>query len=82
MSKYPTLKLEIENHTDNTGTAASNQMLSEKRAEAMTGYLIINGVSPLRLIAKGYGGTRPVASNYFEADRKLNRRIDFTIVRE
>ncbi len=82
MSKYPTLKLEIENHTDNTGTAASNQMLSEKRAEAMTGYLIINGVSPLRLIAKGYGGTRPVASNYLEADRNLNRRIDFKIVRE
>ena len=82
MSKYPTLKLEIENHTDNTGTAASNQMLSEKRAEAMTGYLIINGVSPLRLIAKGYGGTRPVASNYLEADRNLNRRIDFKIVKE
>jgi outer membrane protein OmpA-like peptidoglycan-associated protein len=45
----------------------------------MTGYLAINGVSPMRLVARGYGGTRPVASNYFDADRKYNRRIDFRI---
>ncbi len=82
MSKYPTVRLEIENHTDNTGTAAANQLLSQKRAEAMVNYLVINGVSSLRLKAKGYGGTKPVASNYLENDRKLNRRIDFTITRE
>jgi outer membrane protein OmpA-like peptidoglycan-associated protein len=82
MSKYPTLKLVIENHTDNTGSAISNQLLSQKRAEAMVNYLIINGVSSVRLIAKGYGGTRPVASNNLEAEKKLNRRIDFTVIKE
>ena len=80
LSKYPDLKLEIECHTDNTGQAASNQNISQKRAEAMVDYLIINGISRGRLTAKGYGGTRPVAPNYQESDRKLNRRINFTIV--
>jgi OOP family OmpA-OmpF porin len=82
MSKYPALKLVIENHTDNTGSVSSSQLLSQKRAEAMVNYLVINGVSSVRLSAKGYGGTRPVASNNLEAERKLNRRIDFTITRE
>lgn len=80
MSKYPTLKLEIACHTDNQGSAIANQNLSQKRAEAMANYLVINGVNRLRLIAKGYGGIRPIASNYQESDRKNNRRIDFTIM--
>ena len=80
LSKYPDLKLEIECHTDNTGQAASNQNLTQKRAEAMVDYLVINGLSRSRLTAKGYGGTRPVAPNYQESDRKLNRRINFTII--
>jgi outer membrane protein OmpA-like peptidoglycan-associated protein len=79
MSKYPALKLEIACHTDNQGLASSNQSLSQQRAESMVNYLVINGVSRLRLTAKGFGGTRPVAPNYQEPDRKLNRRIDFTI---
>jgi outer membrane protein OmpA-like peptidoglycan-associated protein len=80
LSKYPSIKLEIASHTDNVGLAASNQYLSQKRAEAMVNYLVINGINRLRLTAKGYGGTRPVAPNYQESDRKLNRRIDFTIL--
>lgn len=79
LSKYPNLKLEISNHTDNTGTAAANQLMTQKRAEAMVNYLILNGVSPLRLIPVGYGSSKPIAPNYTEADRKLNRRIDFII---
>jgi outer membrane protein OmpA-like peptidoglycan-associated protein len=80
LSKYPALKLEIACHTDNVGPANANQILSQKRAEAMVVYLASNGVSRLRLTAKGYGGTRPVAPNYQESDRKNNRRIDFTIL--
>jgi outer membrane protein OmpA-like peptidoglycan-associated protein len=79
-SKYPALKLEIACHTDNVGSANTNQILSLKRAEAMVNYLANNGISRLRLTAKGYGGTRPVAPNYQESDRKNNRRIDFTIL--
>jgi outer membrane protein OmpA-like peptidoglycan-associated protein len=82
MSKYPALKLEIDCHTDNQGLASSNQNLSQQRAEAMVNYLVINGVSRFRITAKGFGGTRPVAPNYQEADRKLNRRIDFIILEE
>ncbi len=80
MSKYPALNLEIECHTDNQGTAWSSQNISQKRAESMVNYLVMNGVSRLRLTAKGFGGTRPVAPNYQESDRKLNRRIDFRIM--
>ena len=79
LTKYPDLKMEIACHTDNTGQAAANQSLSQKRAEAMVNYLVINGISRGRLTAKGFGGTRPVAPNYQESDRKNNRRIDFTI---
>lgn len=80
MSKYPSLKLELSCHTDNQGQAAQNQTLSQKRAEAMVYYLFINGIDRGRLIPRGYGGTRPIAPNYQESDRKLNRRIDFRIV--
>jgi outer membrane protein OmpA-like peptidoglycan-associated protein len=80
MSKYPALKLEISCHTDNQGLASSNQYLSQKRAEAMVNYLVINGTSRTRLTAKGFGSSKPVAPNSLEADRKMNRRIDFTIL--
>jgi outer membrane protein OmpA-like peptidoglycan-associated protein len=79
LSKYPTLKLEIACHTDNQGSESSNQSLSQQRADAMVNYLVINGVSRLRLTARGFGSTRPVAPNYQESDRKANRRIDFTV---
>ena len=79
--KYPDLRLEIACHTDNTGTVYSSQLLTRRRAEAMVNYLVNNGVSRTRLTAAGYGGTRPVAPNYQESDRKNNRRIDFTVIR-
>jgi outer membrane protein OmpA-like peptidoglycan-associated protein len=82
LSKYPALKIELSVHSDNQETPASNQLLTQKRAEAMVNYLNINGVNPLRLVAKGYGSTRPVAANSTEADRKLNRRVDFMIIKE
>ncbi len=82
MSKYPGIKVEIATHTDNLGSTVSNQLLSQKRAEAMTNYLIVNGISSQRLVAKGFGGSRPIAPNLLEANRKLNRRVDFIIIKE
>lgn len=80
LSKYPNIKLDIICHTDNFDqTAASNLSLSQKRADAMIDYLVVNGIERTRLNGKGYGGTRPVAPNYQESDRLLNRRIDFSI---
>ena len=80
LAKYPALKLEIACHTDNIGSAYPNQVLSQKRAESMVNYLVSNGINRMRLTAKGYGGSRPVAPNYQEPDRKNNRRIDFVIM--
>ena len=80
MAKYPAIKLEISANTDNIGTPAANQALSQKRADSMIYYMIKNGVSSLRLSAKGFGGSKPLVPNFFEADRKLNRRVDFTII--
>jgi outer membrane protein OmpA-like peptidoglycan-associated protein/uncharacterized protein YidB (DUF937 family) len=71
--------LEIGGYTDNTGDAASNLALSQQRAEAVRNYLIQQGVDPNVLIAKGYGDTRPLASNDTEAGKFRNRRIEFTV---
>ena len=75
------LKLEIGGHTDSTGDTAANLQLSQARAEAVRDELIQLGVSPQVLIAKGYGGTKPIASNETEAGRFQNRRIEYTIVK-
>ena len=80
MGKYPSIRLQVACHTDNTGSAYTNQTLSGRRADAMVNYLVMNGISRNRLVSKGYGGTRPIAPNYQESDRKNNRRIDFTIL--
>jgi len=81
MAKYTTLKLELAVHTDNTGNASGNISFSQKRAEAMQNYLVLNGVSSLRLVPKGYGASHPITMNSDEDERKANRRVDFSIIR-
>jgi OmpA-OmpF porin, OOP family len=70
------LKAEIGGHTDNTGTAESNQKLSEARASAVMAAVVKYGVSAERLTAKGYGQTVPVADNRTEEGRAKNRRVE------
>ncbi|MBT1689620.1 OmpA family protein [Dawidia soli] len=81
LTDNPTLKIEISGHTDNSGAAAHNRQLSEKRALSVYNYLISKGIVKNRLIPKGYGPDKPIASNDAENGRQLNRRIEFTIVR-
>jgi outer membrane protein OmpA-like peptidoglycan-associated protein len=81
MKKYPGVKLEISTYTDNVGTSVSNQLLSQKRAELMVNYLVINGVNGSRLSSKGYGDLKSINFNSNEAQRKLNRRVDFSIIK-
>jgi outer membrane protein OmpA-like peptidoglycan-associated protein len=81
MAKYPLVKLEIATHTDNIGVAETNLLLSQKRAESIVDYLIKNGVNGLRLKPVGMGSAKPINPNTYEADRKVNRRVDFTIIK-
>ena len=82
ISEHPEIQLlEIQGHTDNTGTDAINNPLSQARADAVRNYLISRGVDPNRLTAKGYGSSRPVASNATEQGRYQNRRIDIVRIR-
>jgi outer membrane protein OmpA-like peptidoglycan-associated protein len=70
----------IGGHTDSTGSEALNEMLSQRRAEAVRQYFVANATIPYdKIIAVGYGSMRPIASNATEAGRAMNRRIDITI---
>ena len=79
MNNYPNTTIEVVGHTDNTGTAAYNQALSEQRARAVRGILVSGGVSSGRVIAYGVGETRPVATNSTTAGRQQNRRVEIFI---
>lgn len=72
----PALKLSIEGHTDNTGTAEGNRTLSEARAKAVLAWLTAQGVEAGRLASKGFGQDRPVADNRTEEGRAKNRRVE------
>jgi outer membrane protein OmpA-like peptidoglycan-associated protein len=72
----PDIRIEIAGHTDNTGSAATNERLSQARAEAVRAYLASKGVAPDRMVAKGYGPAVPVAPNTTVAGRAQNRRVE------
>jgi len=80
MKDVPGLKIELSGHTDNTGSATGNQKLSQARADAVVTYLVSKGIAKSRLTAKGYGDTKPVASNSTNEGRQLNRRTEFEII--
>lgn len=79
MNDHPKINVAIEGHTDNTGTPAGNQKLSEKRAEAVKAYLVKKGISADRLITSGHGQNEPIADNKSNAGRAANRRVVFRI---
>jgi OOP family OmpA-OmpF porin len=72
----PDLRVVVEGHTDSIGSEAYNQKLSERRAEAVRAYLVSQGIAASRISTRGYGKTRPVASNKTEAGRAENRRAE------
>lgn len=77
---FPRSELIIEGHTDSFGGDDSNQKLSQQRAESVQQYMInAMRIPTYRLIATGYGETRPIASNETESGRQHNRRIDIVI---
>lgn len=76
---HPTFVIRIEGHTDSVGANASNQRLSEARANAVRDYLVRKGIEPARLKAVGYGEDRPIDDNATDAGRAVNRRVEFHI---
>jgi OOP family OmpA-OmpF porin len=73
-------RIEVGGHTDNVGTAAKNLVLSQDRANTVRAYLLTKGIDPSRVTAKGYGMTKPVASNGTAEGRAQNRRTEVTIL--
>jgi outer membrane protein OmpA-like peptidoglycan-associated protein len=81
LNDNPAIRIELSGHTDNVGSAALNKELSEKRVASIKNYLVHNGIAESRISGKGYGGSKPIASNNTEETKKLNRRVEFTIVK-
>jgi outer membrane protein OmpA-like peptidoglycan-associated protein len=76
----PETKLEIQGHTDNTGSLSLNNKLSQARAESVVQFLTANGIDRVRLLAKGYGPAKPLASNDTPENRAKNRRVEMKVI--
>ena len=79
LASHPDLKIEIEGHTDSVGSDDYNQRLSERRAEAVRGYLVQQKIAPTSVDAQGFGESQPVASNDTPAGRQQNRRVELVV---
>ncbi len=87
LNQYPAIEIEMSAHTDSKGADNYNMTLSDNRAKSVMDYILSKGISPSRIVSKGYGETKPVAANA-QADgtdnaegRQLNRRVEFTIMK-
>ncbi|MGY6409931.1 MAG: OmpA family protein [Alkalilacustris sp.] len=80
LNRYPDSSIRIVGHTDNTGSAAHNQTLSERRAASVASVLRGSGVDGRRIMTSGAGFTQPIASNATAEGRRQNRRVEITII--
>ena len=74
--------LQVEGHTDSTGSAGINRKLSQQRAESVLKYLADKGVKKARMTPKGFGPDRPLATNDDDVGREQNRRVEFNIIKQ
>ncbi len=81
MNQNPGIEIELGGHTSNRGAARANLKLSQERVDKVKQYLVENGIEEQRITGKGYGSLKPIASNKNETTRKLNRRVEFTILK-
>ena len=82
LQQYPSLRVLITGHTDNTGVREKNVQLSKERAEAVKAYLVGKGVNPSRIETKGAGPDEPIDSNVTAVGRQRNRRIEFKLIKD
>ena len=76
------MSVEVGAHTDNVGSDSYNQGLSQRRASSIRNYLISKGIDGDRILAKGYGETKPVGDNNTEIGKAQNRRVEITVISE
>jgi len=81
LKENASLEIELGGHTDNRGSSSANLDLSQERALSIVKYLINHGIDKKRLEYKGYGGTKPIASNASEASRRKNRRVEIKVLK-
>ena len=81
LTQNPALKFEIDGHTDNSGAAAHNLTLSQQRADAVKAQLVTLGIAASRLTTKGFGDTKPIASNATPDGKANNRRVEFVTMK-
>ncbi len=79
-TEFGELRVEVQGHTDNTGSAEVNTKLSQQRAQAVVDYLVNKGIAADRLEAKGYGPSVPKADNATKAGQEQNRRVEFKLI--
>ncbi len=82
LTDNPKVEIEVSGHTDNIGSDSYNMNLSQKRADAVKNYLTSKGIAANRVSSKGYGKTKPIATNSTELGREQNRRVEFTITKK
>ncbi|MBN8652871.1 MAG: OmpA family protein [Cytophagales bacterium] len=82
LEENPTIKIEIQGHTDNVGNKLALQELSENRVMAVREYLINKGIKKDRITGKGFGPNKPIAPNDTEENRQRNRRVEFQIMKK
>ncbi|MDY6841133.1 MAG: OmpA family protein [Pseudomonadota bacterium] len=80
LKEYDKTIIQIEGHTDSSGSDSYNQLLSEKRASSVRDFLLNQGIEPRRTRAVGYGERYPIASNDTASGREQNRRVELTLV--
>jgi OOP family OmpA-OmpF porin len=81
LNENPKIAIEMSAHTDSFGSDDYNFKLSDNRARSVMEYILSKGIDPSRITSKGYGETKPVVENDTPENRQLNRRVEFTIVR-
>lgn len=81
LKRRSTIRVEVAAHTDSRGSAAYNLALSNRRAKSVRDYLVAHGIDPSRLTVRGYGESKPVASNATPEGRAQNRRVELRVLR-
>jgi outer membrane protein OmpA-like peptidoglycan-associated protein len=76
---YPGLSVDVEGHTDSTGSDDYNQRLSERRAQAVRDYLVAQSIKSANVTAKGFGESHPVTTNDTSVGRQQNRRVELIV---